>query len=89
VIARVFFVAAALAWIGMMACFIGVWFAAGEVPNRPSHMRINRLNILADRSLWTPRIAALNRAGVRFGLATLACLAMFVLALLAWPWRAV
>jgi hypothetical protein len=49
VIALSFFVAAALAWIGVMACFIGIWFAAGEVPNRPLHMRINRLNILADR----------------------------------------
>ena len=79
-IARVFIVVAVLAWAGMLACVIAIWFAAGDVPNRPLHMRLSRLNILADRSRWTPTIAALNRAAVRFGLVWLACMLVGVLA---------
>ena len=59
----------------------GIFFAAGDVPDRPLHMRINRLNILADRRLWTPTIASLNRAGVRFGLGGIACMVGFVVSL--------
>ena len=79
-IARVLIVVAVLAWAGMLACVIAIWFAAGDVPNRRLNMRLNRLNILADRSLWTPTIAALNRAAVRFGLVWLACTVVGVLA---------
>ena len=80
VIARVLIVVAVLAWSGMLACVIAIWFAAGDVLNRPLNLRLNRLNILADRSLWTPRIAALNRAAVRFGVVWLACMMVGVLA---------
>ena len=83
-IARILFIAGVLAWAGGLACLIAIWFAAGEVPNRPPHMRLNRLNILADRSLWTPTIASLNRASVRFGIAWIACIAGFAASLF-WP----
>jgi hypothetical protein len=79
-IARVFVVVAVVAWAGMLACVIAIWVAAGDVRNRSLHMRLNRLNILADRSLWTPTIAALNRAAVRFGLVWFACTIVGVLA---------
>lgn len=76
-IARVFFVAGAFAWAGVLACLVAIWFATKDVPNRPPHMRLNRLNVLADKRLWTPTIASLNRASVRFGIAWIACMVGF------------
>ena len=82
---RFLMVAAVVFWVGMIVCLVAIAVEAGNVPDRPLHMRLNRLNILMDRSLWTPQIAALNRASMRFGLAWLVCMLLGALAILALP----
>jgi hypothetical protein len=61
-----------VALLAMGVCVGAIGLEARHVPNRPLHMRLNPLNILADQSLWTPRIRRLNRIGVRFGVTFIA-----------------
>jgi hypothetical protein len=63
-----------VALLGMGACMGAIALEARHIPNRPLHMRLNPLNILADQSLWKPQIRRLNRMGVRFGFTFIACL---------------
>jgi hypothetical protein len=51
-------VLSALAALVMM---IDLAMRVRDVPNLPMHVRINPLNILARRDLWTPEIHAANR----------------------------
>jgi hypothetical protein len=71
-----------LAFFGMFVCIVAITIEAWKVPGRPSHMRVNPLNILADRSLWTPEITALNRRSMKFGLTWLGCMLLGALILL-------
>jgi hypothetical protein len=75
-----------IAGLGMGACMVAIAVEARHVPNRPFHMRFNPLNILADRSLWTPQICALHRIALRLGLVFVACVVLVALvSLLRWP----
>jgi hypothetical protein len=65
-----------VAFLGMFACIVAIAVEARKVPGRPFHMRVNPINILADRSLWTPEITTLNRLSMRFGLTWLACMVL-------------
>ena len=66
-------IGAVVGLLGMGVCMGAIAIEARHVPNRPLHMRLNPLNILADQSFWTPEIRRLNRAAVRFGLLFVAC----------------
>jgi hypothetical protein len=70
------------AFVGMLVCLLRIAVEAGKVPGRPFHMRVNPINILADRSLWTPEIEALNRLSMRFGLVWLGCMLLGAVILL-------
>jgi hypothetical protein len=72
----------AVALLGMVACMLAIALHARHVPDRPLHMRLNPLNILADRSLWTPEITSLHRVALRLGLVFLACVACGLIGLL-------
>jgi hypothetical protein len=67
------------AFLGLGACLIGIALEARRIPNLPLSMRLNPFNILADQSLWTPRVDALHRAGVRFGVLFIGCVVVAVL----------
>lgn len=71
-----------LAFFGMFVCIVAIAIEARKVPGRPFHMRMNPVNILADRSLWTPEITALNRLSMRFGVTWLGCMLLGALILL-------
>ncbi len=81
-ILRFIFGVGAVAFLGMFLCVVGIAVESRRVPNPPSHMRMNPLNILADKSLWTPKIVALNRLCVRLGLVWLSCVLLGALVLL-------
>jgi len=66
-------IGAVVAFLGMVVCMGAIALEARHVPDRPLHMRLNPLNILADQRLWTPEIRRLNRIAVRCGVAFLAC----------------
>jgi hypothetical protein len=59
---------------------VGIALKAQGVPDRPLHMRINPLNILADQARWTPEIRSLHLLAVRLGLVFVGA-ALFGLAL--------
>jgi hypothetical protein len=65
-----------MALLGMGACMVAIAVEAQHVPNRPLHIRLNPLNILSDRSLWTPQIVTLHRIALRLGLIFVACIVL-------------
>ena len=68
--------AAVIALLGVAVCTVAIALEARAVPDLPPNMRLNPLNILSDRTLWTSQIAFLHRVAVRLG-------AFFLVALLA------
>ena len=72
----VILVVGVIALLSMGGCMLAIAIEARHVPNRPLHMRLNPLNILADRSLWTPQIHALHRIALRLGLIFVACVVL-------------
>ena len=68
--------AAAIALLGVGVCSVAIALEARAIPTLPPNMRLNPLNILADRTLWTSQIAYLHRVAVRLGV-------FFLVALLA------
>jgi len=62
-----------IALLGMGGCMLAIAVEARHVPNRPLHMRLNPLNILGDRSLWTPQIHVLHRIALWLGFIFVAC----------------
>ena len=81
-ILRLIFGMGAVAFLGMLLCLVGIAVESRKLPNQPLHMRMNPLNILGDKSLWTPKIAALNQGCVRLGLVWLSCVLLGALVLL-------
>jgi hypothetical protein len=79
------FAAGGVALLAMIVCMGAMAIEARRIPERPQHMHLNPLNILADRSLWTAEIRRLNRAAVVLGLVFLACALAATVSLLLAP----